>query len=512
MSPSTILREVWRGLGRKPAKPDGFGDMAERFSRRIREFSTPFPPVSRPGKVAVLVTPWMCTPVPFFSLEIAWMLRREGYEVTLLWDRSNVFFNAARGREIDAVLRVLKGLPAGLDYVDVSAITAPAAPQSPALDLLLYENAVRQIRGEGGAPAFLAANPERTVEMYAHAGRVRKVLGDGGYSWVLIPGGVWAASGLYVEIAEALGTPFTTFDCGPGAMYLAHDGVAAHLGDVPGAFREIKERCDRTPSEREDVIRLAEADLRVRMEGRDEYRLQPRPASASVEHRCDILVPLNYRADTAALCRQRVFPSITAWLEAILRWLETRPGVYLSIRQHPCERIEEFKGHDRWDELIARFPAVRDRVTLVLAEDTVNTYDLLRCASVVLPYTSRVGIESALLGKPAILSTHCYYDNCGVAWSASTPEEYFSLIDQALDKALPVTAERRESAAIAYYIIERCLELRTDFTPTPSEFARWVEIPPDELWAQPALRTVRETLISRRRIPLMRYESFLEAK
>ncbi|MEP6667798.1 MAG: hypothetical protein ABJF10_01510 [Chthoniobacter sp.] len=511
MNPTTILRKVWRGLGGKPARPDGFGEMADRFSRRMREFSAPFPPVSRPGKVAVLITPWMCTPVPFFSLECAWMLRREGFDVTLLWDRSNVFFNAARGREIEAVERVLKGLPAAFHHVDVSAITAPSAPRTDALDLLLYENAVRQIRSEGGAPAFLAANPERTVEMYEHAGRVRKVLEEGDYSWVLIPGGVWAASGLYVQIAENLGVSYTTFDCGPGAMYLAHDGVAAHLGDVPGAFRDIKERLDRAPAERDEVIRLAKENLQVRMEGRDEYRLQPQPASASVQHRCDILVPLNYRADTAALCRQRIFPSITAWLEALLGWLETRPGVTLSIRQHPCERIEEFKGHDHWDQLIARFPAVRDQVTLVLAEDTVNTYDLLRCAAVVLPYTSRVGIEAALLGKPAILSTHCYYESCGFTWNASSAEEYFALIDQALAGQLQVTPEQRDSAALAYHIVERCLELRTDFTPTPAEFARWVEIPPEELWSQPALLTVREALVSRRRLPLLRYESLLEA-
>src|SRR5258706_214180 len=82
---------------------------------------------------------------------------------------------------------------------------------------------------------------------------------------------------------------------------LGHDGAAAHFPDVPRAWRRLQ--AEAGEDERESMRESARTELERRREGRDEFRLQPKPAGADTAATCDLLVPLNYRSDTAALCR-----------------------------------------------------------------------------------------------------------------------------------------------------------------------------------------------------------------
>ena len=135
----------------------------------------------------------------------------------------------------------------------------------------------------------------------------------------------------------------------------------------------------------------------------------------------------------------------------------------------------------------------------------MNTYDLLANASVVLPFTSRVGIEAAMLGKAVILGTHCYYDRFDFVRNAADADDYFTLIDRALTGELAPDAAQREEAALVYYLAERCLGLPTDFTPQPPDFWRWVEKPRAQLWAEPGNADFREALLTREPVAWIRH-------
>ena len=322
---------------------------------------------------------------------------------------------------------------------------------------------------------------------------------------MLIPGGVWAASGLYVHLASELGVHFTTYDCGVGLLFAAHDGAAAHFGDIPRALAALNESA--SSEERARLVAHAHAELQRRMEGRDVFRLQPKPAGATGDAgaQCDILVPLNYRSDSAALARQRVFASVTDWLTQLLDWAARRGDVRVAVRQHPCERIPEYRGTDDWNRILGGLLARSDRLRFIAAEDPINTYDLIANASVVLPFTSRVGIEAAMLGKPVILGTDCYYDSFRFVQNAASSDEYFALIEQALAGGLQPDGSQREEAALVYYLAERCLALKTDFTPQPSDFLKWVEKPREQLWAEPANADFREALLIREPVAWLQY-------
>ncbi len=491
----------------KAARPPRFSDLAFQYSKRLeRHPAVDKPHPGKGARIGVLVTPWLCTPVPFFSLECALMLAREGQHVTLLWDQSNVFFNCAKANEIEAVHGLVQQAAKWFPIIDVGNGPEGTPAQSQFLDLLLFENAVRQLKGERNAQQFLERNAALVLAMRAHAGRIEAMLKEQRFDWILVPGGVWAVSGVYAHIAEQLKIPFSTFDSGVGSLFVAHDGAAAHFGDIPKAFEVIRSRTE--PSNQRALQELARGELRKRMEGRDAFQLQPQPSgqSADPKAKCDILVPLNYRSDTAALCRQRLFGSVTEWLKALLEWASARGDVTVAVRQHPCERIPEYRGSDDWAQILAPFAGMGDRLRFIGAADPVNTYDLLENASVVLPFTSRVGIEASMLGKPVILGTHCYYEDCGFVQRAGSIEEYFQMVDAALGGGLKPTESQQGDAALVYYLAERCLGLATGFTPQPSDYLKWVETPVKQLWAMPANEDLRSALISRQPVALLQHQ------
>jgi hypothetical protein len=236
--------------------------------------------------------------------------------------------------------------------------------------------------------------------------------------------------------------------------------------------------------------------------GNDEYRLQPIASSDSVRHTWDIIVPLNLRWDSAALCRQRLFTSIGDWLSQLLAWVEKHPTARIAIRQHPCEKLVDFRGTDDFSKLLAQYPGLGDRATYISAQHEVNTYDLIAGAKAILPFTSRVGIEAAMLGKPVILGAHSYYGDCGFAWNPKTVAEYFTNLEDALAGKLDVSEEARERARVAYYLAESCLELKTSFTPAPTDYAQWVQQAPEKIWSESANQDLMKSFISRE--PLVR--------
>ena len=483
-----------------------FLSAVEAYLQRWKKFPGVPRRESVSGGVGVLLTPWLQTAVPLYSVECARQLAKSGETVTLIWDSTNLFDNAANVWEISLLLSVIATARTEFEVIE-PPVQAPSWEKQPAFfDELLTENAVQACRGERGAEAWLAARPEARALLRAHVERVAELLRRRRFDWLLIPGGIWAVSGVYAAVAAEQGISITTFDSGEGALYVAHDGAAAHFTDVaPVANSLLKAASD------EDAIpplieSTALEKLAVRMRGEDEYRLQPVAASAVAAGPVwDIIVPLNLRWDSAALCRQRLFASVGDWLSQLLAWVESHPTATIAIRQHPCEKLVDFRGTDDFRELVAQFPRLGARATYISAQDSVNTYDLISGAKVILPFTSRVGIEATILGKPVVLGTKCYYDACGFTWNPASGAEYFATIAEALGGWLVVSDQARRNALITYYLAECCLELKTHFTPAPPDFACWVKIRPEEFWAEEGNQDLLTAMTARQPLIGVRY-------
>lgn len=497
----------WRAMQRlnlvKPKKRQ-FQVFTELFLARLRA-SPGRAAAAAGGSVGILVTPWQQTAVPFFSIEGARQLAAEGLEVAIIWEPHDVFGNASDAVEVAQLERVIAALDG--EFAIVRQPATPVAPQDdPAFFAeLVFENAVQKMRGEAGAQEYLASHPEMVGAMRAHVIRVRDFLRARRFDWLLIPGGVWAMSGVYAGVADELGLSFTTFDAGPGVLLLGNDGATAHFPDVERLALEVTARCRDDATERDRVGQCAQEKMRTRMRGDDEYRLQPVTTSAAAGHQWDLVVPLNLRWDSAAMCRKHLFANVRDWLTQVLAWVEATPGVTVALRQHPCEKLADYRGADDFSRLALDFPGLGERARFFAAEEEVNTYDLIAGAKAVLPFTSRVGIEAVMLGKPAILCARCYYGGCGFAETPATAAEYFALIARAVSGQLPVSDDARLAATVTYYLAETCLELKTEFTPMPADFLKWVRQPTAALWAKPENRDLLQALKTREPLSRIRY-------
>ena len=220
----------------------------------------------------------------------------------------------------------------------------------------------------------------------------------------------------------------------------------------------------------------------------------------------DVVVPLNYRIDGAAMCRQRLFPSVNHWIRALVDWAQNRDSVRVAFRQHPCEKVEAYRSREDYSWISElRNP----RIHFISAADPINTYDLIRKCRVVAPHCSRVGIEAAVLAKPVILASNCYYDSLEFAHKPPTVADYFSTLDELIASGAELPPELQRLAAVAYYVIERFTLLKTDFTPIPSDFWSWVRERPDELWQDSTINCLFESACSRKPLSLLLLERFL---
>jgi hypothetical protein len=500
--------------GAPTKKPNRFRRDADSFAARCTLWTTLLAksPADKPtGHVAVVVSPWISTPVPFFALECALALRQTGLHVTLLWDSTEIVGNVPNKKHVDVIASVFPALPPGMQIVDISAAgegTPPTEADTALATRIVYENAVRNVRGEMNVETFFAAHPEAEADTRAHFARIRQTLAGLSLDWLLVPGGIFGVSAVYVEIARELGLHFSTFDSGPGRLRVVHDGVAAHLADLPRAFEIMNAEMSDAQKARGRELAFAEMDRRT--QGSDDRNLQVTPATGA-EHRCDILIPLNIRWDSAALSRQRLFASVEESIAAVLDWAAAKPGVTVCIRQHPSERRDHMRGSDNWQHLKDRFAHMGERARWIAATDPVNTYDLIRVARAVLPHTSTVGIEAALLGRPVILSTRVYYGAFSFVWNPSTREEFFALLEQSLTGGLFVTESAKAEAALAYFITQQCSVLRTRFTPQNDDYVRWIETPPDTLWQEPEPHDFLTAMLTREPLPALRARRILAA-
>lgn len=486
-----------------PAAPDPFPDLVARYERRLaRDWHATLPPVTeRASEIAFLITPWLGTAVPMFNIELALLVRSQGQAARLLFDDSEVIQNAGLAGHRAALSQLVASAAKILPVTRVSSLPpATSSDEDAGAARRICENiAIWWERGETTAPAFHERNPDAVRHVAAHLAKVRGVLTALKPCRLVIPGGIFGLSPVYVHAATEIGLPFTTFDSNPKVVMISHDSVACHRRDFPRVLERIKGSL--TETERQSVHLIAHQALQTNQQGRDDLRIQVTAHTQEAAHPCDILVPLNIRWDAAALGCELCFPSCRSWLEALLFWVERDGRHSICLREHPAERFSSTPSRDDWPALLQRFSSLGARLRFISADEPVNTYDLIASCKLVLPYTSTIGIEAAMLGKPVVTHTSAYYASAGFAWAASSASEYLHLVGDALDGRLVMDEARRASATMAFYLANCAWFLPGEFNPHSEPFMQWSEIAPAQLLETTSAREIVSALIHGEYVP-----------
>jgi capsule polysaccharide export protein KpsC/LpsZ len=122
---------------------------------------------------------------------------------------------------------------------------------------------------------------------------------------------------------------------------------------------------------------------------------------------------------------------MTEWITRTVHFFATRSDVQLVIRVHPGETIVP-KAKSMAQVVREALPSLPEHIHLIAASDKVNTYDLIEIADLGLAYTTTVGLETAMNGRPVISCGQTHYRRRGFTLDPDSWDEYFTTLKKVL--------------------------------------------------------------------------------
>jgi hypothetical protein len=125
------------------------------------------------------------------------------------------------------------------------------------------------------------------------------------------------------------------------------------------------------------------------------------------------------------------FPNMLEWLVQTCEYFATRPDLQLLIRVHPAE-ISGFPPSRQpiLGELRKRLPTLAPNICVVPPESGMSTYALMSLCNAAIIYGTKMGVELSSIGQPVVVAGEAWIRNKGITHDASTPAEYFAILDR----------------------------------------------------------------------------------
>lgn len=263
---------------------------------------------------------------------------------------------------------------------------------------------------------------------------------------IVMGSGLFFAEAILDALAKRRGIPVVSYDFAirAGTVFLSTD-LPASLFDMT----EWWEKKGRRPPTAEERGRVADVITSRTGGGRSPWQsfaFDERSAPTHEDGRTHYVVFTNVSWDTAIAMRDLGFDDMYDWLDAIIDWARPRQDVVIDVRVHPGETREPgFETRDfTVDYLREHFPDLPEHVRLHDSDSTVNSYDLVASATAVLVYASTIGLESVLLGRPALVAGDVHYRGKGFTIDVEGREQLARLLER--PDELRLTEEERDLA------------------------------------------------------------------
>ena len=129
--------------------------------------------------------------------------------------------------------------------------------------------------------------------------------------------------------------------------------------------------------------------------------------------------------------RANAFQSMLDWVLQTIAYFEKRPDLQLLMRIHPAEiRGTARSRQPILEEITRAVQQTPKNVFIIPPESPVSTYAaMMRCDSVLI-YGTKTGVELTAIGIPVIVAGEAWIKNKGLTLDASSPAEYFNLLDR----------------------------------------------------------------------------------
>jgi hypothetical protein len=256
---------------------------------------------------------------------------------------------------------------------------------------------------------------------------------------VIVPNGSILEYAVVYQVARFLDYPVVTYEFDEPQHRIRLVKNAEVMREDTGDFWQARKSWEFTPEQRTRVQELLAArqkgslweNFPIQFQGvprqgegkvRDELGLDERPV---------VLLAPNVFGDSATLGRQIFSRSMTEWLERTLEFYSSRNDIQVLVRIHPSEA--RFPYGTLMADVVREFmPNLPEHIHLILADDDVNTYDLIEFADLGLVYTTTVGMEMAMSGVPVVVTGFTHYRDKGFTLDPESWDDYFGLLERVL--------------------------------------------------------------------------------
>jgi len=269
---------------------------------------------------------------------------------------------------------------------------------------------------------------------------------------VLVPNGLILEMGIVFRTARYLNIPTMTFEFNDQREQIWLAQNSSIMRQETDYLVEARCKLPMTDAMYERLADLENARRGARVWGKSKRLWQyvsSQGAEATrkmigLDDRPVVMLAANVLGDSLTLGRNIFAESMTEWITRTVQFFAKRPDVQLVIRVHPGETIVP-KAKSMGQVVREAMASLPEHIHVIAAADKINTYDLIEIADLGLAYTTTVGLETAMNGRPVISCGQTHYRGRGFTLDPKSWDGYFEILGKVLSN-LP--AHRLDDAQV----------------------------------------------------------------
>ncbi len=256
---------------------------------------------------------------------------------------------------------------------------------------------------------------------------------------VLIPNGLILEMGIVFRVARYLNIDAVTYEFNDQREQIWLAQNSSIMKQDTDYFVEARCHLPMTDEMFERVADLENARRGARVWGKSKRLWQYVSSQGAQEtrkllkldERPVVMLAANVLGDSLTLGRDIFAASMTEWITKTVQYFATRTDVQMVIRVHPGEKLVP-QAKSMGTVVREALPELPSHIHVIGALDKINTYDLIEIADVGLAYTTTVGLETAMNGRPVISCGETHYRKRGFTLDPNTWGEYYATLEKVL--------------------------------------------------------------------------------
>ncbi|NOH00730.1 MAG: hypothetical protein HND47_01495 [Chloroflexi bacterium] len=256
---------------------------------------------------------------------------------------------------------------------------------------------------------------------------------------VLIPNGLILEMGIVFRVARHLGIDAVTYEFNDQREQIWIAQNSSIMQQDTDYLVEARCHLPMTDEMYERVADLENARRGARVWGKSKRLWQYVSSQGAdttrnmlgLDNRPVVMLAANVLGDSLTLGRDIFASSMTEWITKTVQYFAKRTDVQLVIRVHPGEKLVP-QAKSMATVVKEALPELPSHIHVIGALDPINTYDLIEIADAGLAYTTTVGLETAMNGRPVISCGKTHYRGRGITLDPNTWDEYYSTLEKVL--------------------------------------------------------------------------------